>query len=167
MPSCSLLTPGRASCHPESRFPSRLLSCPCQHPFRRQHSNRYWDGQGWGWRGSWGAGVGEVPASQRTRLKGDRSRWGTAPARGLPCGGQALDFEHSPSQVHPAAPRLGAVSMPALMCHVSSRASRGCLSESCQTVFVGIRLPPPRAPPCSPVPAPQGLALWGESGTNR
>lgn len=108
-----------------------------------------------------------MQASQRTQVERRQVQVGYSTCRGVPGGGQAHDFEHSPSRVPPAAPRLGAVSMPALMCHVSSRASRGCLSESCQTVFVGIRLPPPRALPCSPIPASQGLALWGESGTNR
>ena len=128
---------------------------PCHHPFRRQHSNRFWD-----------TGDGGVQAHQRTRVE-RRQVWVERGApHGLHGGGQAGDFERGPSRVPPTAPCLSAVSVPALMCHVSGggfpgaaarspaklslRQSGSLLPELCHTL-------PPQPPKCG---------FWGESGTS-
>ena len=116
--------------------------------------------------GTRGMGGGAVQAHQRTRVERRQVRMERRAPHSLRGRGQAGDFERSPSRVPPTAPCLGAVSVPALMCHVSGggfpgaaarspaklslRQSGSLLPELCHTL-------PPQPPKCG---------FWGESGTN-
>ena len=107
-----------------------------------------------------------MQAHQRTRVERRQVRVERGAPHGLHGGGQAGDFERGPSRVPPTAPCLSAVSVPALMCHVSGggfpgaaarspaklslRQSGSLLPELCHTL-------PPQPPKCG---------FWGESGTS-
>ena len=128
---------------------------PCHHPFRRQHSNRFWD-----------TGDRGVQAHQRTQVERRQVRVERGAPHGLHGGGQAGDFERGPSRVPPTAPCLSAVSVPALMCHVSGGGFPGAAARSPAKLSLrqsGSLLPelyhtlPPQSPKCG---------FWGESGTN-
>lgn len=107
-----------------------------------------------------------MQAHQRTRVERRQVRVECGAPHGPHSRGQAGDFERGPSRVPPTAPCLGAVSVPALMCHVSGGGFPGAAARSPAKLSLqqsGSLLPelchalPPQPPKCG---------FWGESGTN-
>lgn len=100
------------------------------------------------------------------RLKGDRSGRGAALPMALTAGDRPATLSPGPSRVPPAAPCLCTVSVPALMCHVSSGGFPGTASQSPAKLSLqesGSLL----QELCQALPPqPPSLDLWGESGTN-
>lgn len=89
---------------------------------------------------------------------------GYSTRRAVPGRGQAPGFEHSPSRGPPAARRLGAVSVPALMCHVSSGASGGRFSESLPNCLCRTQAPSSQSSAMLSHPGPARPGFVGRLG---
>lgn len=81
------------------------------------------------------------------------------------CGGDRLATLSAAPLGCPHRSRLGAVSVPALMCHVSGGASRGPLLGALPNCLWRQSGPPSQALPRSPTPAPK-VWLWGRIRDN-
>lgn len=109
-----------------------------------------------------GAGPQEMRAGEPVRepgVRGDRSGWGTAPPAACAAGDRRVTLSLAPPGRTPPWSCLdGSFDVPPQQLGLPG----GCLSQTCQTVSAGTRLPPSRAPPCSPA-----AAFRGEPGTNQ
>lgn len=122
VPMCPLPAPGRAVSieRQVSRDSSPFLTTPIGEAAFKQVLGC---GVGVG-------GVGEGAASQRTRVERRQVQEERSTPHGPHGRGQPCDLEHGPSRVPPAAPCLCAVSVPALMCHISGGGFPGAASQS-------------------------------------
>lgn len=109
-----------------------------------------------------GAGPQEMRPGEPVRepgVRGDRSGWGTAPPAACAAGDRRVTLSLAPPGRTPPWSCLdGSFDVPPQQLGLPG----GCLSQTCQTVSAGTRLPPSRAPSCSPA-----AAFRGEPGTNQ
>lgn len=122
LPSAWLLSfpaPG-CPCRPQKqRFPPMIPPPSLPSPIQEAAFKQVLGHGGWG-----------VQTHQRTRVERRQVRVERGAPHGPRGGGQAGDFERGPSRVPPTAPCLDAVSVPALMCHVSGRGFPGAAARS-------------------------------------